>query len=75
MSAPMPVVPIWRHCWECMLEVTPSGRGVVLRFGPQVAIAPTTHERLAALCVSSRAARSHMEALAPWTPSIDWGRQ
>jgi hypothetical protein len=52
---------IFRHCWECMLEVTPSRRCVVDRHMSMVdnpgerriLLIPVTPERLEALCDSS----------------------
>lgn len=46
---------IFRHCWECMLEVTPSRRCLVDRRGSEVLLIPMDEVRLAAMCVAWRA--------------------
>lgn len=49
---------IFRHCWECMLEVTPSGRALVLRMtlpgGPQATIVPMSPEAMTIQCMARR---------------------
>lgn len=53
-----PPVPTWRHCWECMLEVTPSVRCLVLRMnvpsGPQATLVPLNPEAMAVQCHAAR---------------------
>jgi hypothetical protein len=45
---------IFRHCWECMLEVTPSRRCVVQRQGNEVLLAPIEADALDRLCLLVR---------------------
>lgn len=41
---------IFRHCWECMVEVTPSGRRIVLRGGQEIVLAPMDAAEMEAHC-------------------------
>lgn len=45
---------IFRHCWGCMLEVTPSGRSIVLRRGTEVLLAPIEPEEMERRCAERR---------------------
>lgn len=49
---------IFRHCWECMLEVTPSRRALVVRTrfqgGEQATIVPLGHEAMEVQCAARR---------------------
>ena len=48
------VLPIFRHCWGCMVEVTPSRRCVVDRLGNMVHLAPIDPAALERLCLLVR---------------------
>lgn len=49
---------IFRHCWECMLEVTPSRRALVLRMsmpdGVHATIVPLSMEAMTIQCLARR---------------------
>lgn len=56
MNEPQP--PVFLHCWECMLGVTPSGRALMvwMRFpsGEQATIVPMSPEGMTIQCMARR---------------------
>lgn len=65
---------IFRHCWECMLEVTPSGRGIVDRHvsmvdvpGEQrVLLVPVTPEAMQRACEAQSRMRRAVPLSGAW---------
>lgn len=49
---------IYRHCWECMLEVTPSRRALVMRMrlptGEYATIVPLSPAAMEIQCAARR---------------------